>query len=97
VATVLPDQHRTDATRLRTLGMTQRLPTCVQRSCSSTARTCLAPDKRITNFGGGNTSAKLSMVDPLTGAQTSVLWVKGSGVTRQYEARRVLDLVSKQA
>jgi rhamnulose-1-phosphate aldolase/alcohol dehydrogenase len=39
----------------------------------------LGGDKRITNFGGGNTSSKLPMQDPLTGAQVSVLWVKGSG------------------
>jgi len=34
---------------------------------------------RITNFAGGNTSAKLQEIDPLSGAETSVLWVKGSG------------------
>ncbi|HET9473242.1 MAG TPA: bifunctional rhamnulose-1-phosphate aldolase/short-chain dehydrogenase [Steroidobacteraceae bacterium] len=39
----------------------------------------LGGDKRITNFGGGNTSAKLKEKDPLTGAETEVLWVKGSG------------------
>ena len=39
----------------------------------------LGSDKRITNFGGGNTSAKLQEKDPLTGADTEVLWVKGSG------------------
>lgn len=39
----------------------------------------LGADKRITNFGGGNTSAKITMRDPLTGADTKVLWVKGSG------------------
>ena len=39
----------------------------------------LGGDKRITNFGGGNTSAKLREKDPLTGAETEVLWVKGSG------------------
>ncbi|HLK71530.1 MAG TPA: bifunctional rhamnulose-1-phosphate aldolase/short-chain dehydrogenase [Steroidobacteraceae bacterium] len=39
----------------------------------------LGSDKRITNYGGGNTSAKLSMPDPLTGQPTQVLWVKGSG------------------
>ena len=39
----------------------------------------LGSDKRITNFGGGNTSAKIRMKDPLTGAETTVLWVKGSG------------------
>ena len=36
-------------------------------------------DKRITNYGGGNTSAKVMQPDPLTGAETEVLWVKGSG------------------
>ena len=39
----------------------------------------LGADLTVTNFGGGNTSAKLTEVDPLTGAQTQVLWVKGSG------------------
>src|ERR1700722_1983050 len=39
----------------------------------------LGGDLRITNFGGGNTSAKLTAADPLTGAPTQVLWVKGSG------------------
>ncbi len=39
----------------------------------------LGSDLRITNFGGGNTSAKLAAPDPLTGAPTKVLWVKGSG------------------
>ncbi len=39
----------------------------------------LGSDLRITNFGGGNTSAKLEATDPLTGAPTQLLWVKGSG------------------
>src|SRR6516164_1824141 len=39
----------------------------------------LGGDLRITNFGGGNTSAKLVAPDPLTAAPTKVLWVKGSG------------------
>jgi rhamnulose-1-phosphate aldolase/alcohol dehydrogenase len=39
----------------------------------------LGSDLRITNFGGGNTSAKLAMADPLTGKSVEVLWVKGSG------------------
>ena len=39
----------------------------------------LGSDLRITNFGGGNTSAKIAMSDPLTGEQVEVLWVKGSG------------------
>ncbi|MET0983397.1 MAG: bifunctional rhamnulose-1-phosphate aldolase/short-chain dehydrogenase, partial [Telluria sp.] len=39
----------------------------------------LGSDLRITNFGGGNTSAKIDMVDPLSGDTVEVLWVKGSG------------------
>lgn len=39
----------------------------------------LGGDKRITNFGGGNTSAKVEAIDPLTGERVDVLWVKGSG------------------
>ena len=39
----------------------------------------LGADKRITNFGGGNTSAKVMERDPLTGQEVEVLWVKGSG------------------
>ncbi|WP_062203311.1 bifunctional rhamnulose-1-phosphate aldolase/short-chain dehydrogenase [Aureimonas sp. AU12] len=39
----------------------------------------LGGDKRITNYGGGNTSAKVEERDPLTGESVTVLWVKGSG------------------
>jgi len=39
----------------------------------------LGADLRITNFGGGNTSAKVDAKDPLTGQTVRVLWVKGSG------------------
>lgn len=39
----------------------------------------LGSDLTVTNFGGGNTSAKLHGVDPLTGEEVEVLWVKGSG------------------
>lgn len=39
----------------------------------------LGADLRITNYGGGNTSAKISHEDPLTGENVDVLWVKGSG------------------
>jgi rhamnulose-1-phosphate aldolase/alcohol dehydrogenase len=39
----------------------------------------LGADLRITNFGGGNTSAKVTHKDPLTGQDVMVLWVKGSG------------------
>jgi len=39
----------------------------------------LGSDLTVTNFGGGNTSAKLTEADPLTGKMAGVLWVKGSG------------------
>jgi rhamnulose-1-phosphate aldolase/alcohol dehydrogenase len=39
----------------------------------------LGSDQRITNTGGGNTSSKITEVDPLTGEKVEVLWVKGSG------------------
>lgn len=39
----------------------------------------LGSDPRITNFGGGNTSVKVTETDPLTGESVRVLWVKGSG------------------
>jgi rhamnulose-1-phosphate aldolase/alcohol dehydrogenase len=39
----------------------------------------LGSDLTVTNFGGGNTSAKLNETDPLTGEAVEVLWVKGSG------------------
>ncbi len=39
----------------------------------------LGDDQRITNTGGGNTSSKITMKDPLSGEDIEVLWVKGSG------------------
>jgi len=39
----------------------------------------LGGDQRITNTGGGNTSAKIVEKDPLTGESVEILWVKGSG------------------
>ena len=39
----------------------------------------LGSDMRVTNFGGGNTSTKVMQMDPLTGTEAEVLWVKGSG------------------
>ena len=39
----------------------------------------LGSDMRITNYGGGNTSAKVMERDPVTGEAVEVLWVKGSG------------------
>src|SRR5271165_7061762 len=39
----------------------------------------LGRDLRLTNFGGGNTSAKVLQRDPVTDEEVQVLWVKGSG------------------
>jgi len=39
----------------------------------------LGSDPRNTNYAGGNTSAKGTAVDPVTGEDTELLWVKGSG------------------
>jgi len=39
----------------------------------------LGADLRLTNYGGGNTSCKVLSKDPLTGKETEVMWVKGSG------------------
>src|SRR6187551_2976171 len=39
----------------------------------------LGADLRLTNYGGGNTSCKAMAKHPLTGEDTEVMWVKGSG------------------
>lgn len=70
-----PDEYRHvkylwDDTRADQLDPVERL---VYRS------NILGDDQRITNTGGGNTSAKINMHDPLTGESVEVLWVKGSG------------------
>src|ERR671932_2037203 len=39
----------------------------------------LGADPTTTNYAGGNTSAKGSDTDPVTGGPVELLWVKGSG------------------
>ncbi|WP_413249499.1 bifunctional aldolase/short-chain dehydrogenase [Sinomonas flava] len=39
----------------------------------------LGSDPRNTNYAGGNTSAKGTATDPVTGEDVELLWVKGSG------------------
>ncbi|WP_433573911.1 bifunctional aldolase/short-chain dehydrogenase [Streptomyces sp. CA-251247] len=39
----------------------------------------LGADPRNTNFAGGNTSAKGTGTDPVTGTDVELMWVKGSG------------------
>ena len=58
----------------------------------------LGADLRITNFGGGNTSSKFALPDPLTGEPVRVLAVKGSGGDlRSMRHVRVRRAVSGQA
>ena len=63
-------RSRWDGSHAATLGEAQLL---LYRS------NLLGSDLTVTNFGGGNTSAKLAEIDPLTGESIEVLWVKGSG------------------
>ncbi|HEY1924770.1 MAG TPA: class II aldolase/adducin family protein, partial [Candidatus Acidoferrum sp.] len=58
----------------------------------------LGSDLRITNFGGGNTSSKITDVDPIDRSERTVLWIKGSGgdigsIQRQGFATLYLDKV----
>lgn len=39
----------------------------------------IGSDPRNTNYAGGNTSVKATGADPVTGGETELLWVKGSG------------------
>ena len=39
----------------------------------------LGSDPQVTNYAGGNTSAKGTATDPVTGEPVELLWVKGSG------------------
>ena len=39
----------------------------------------LGSDPRVTNYAGGNTSAKGTEIDPVTGEPVELMWVKGSG------------------
>ncbi|MCU1530935.1 MAG: short-chain dehydrogenase [Arthrobacter sp.] len=60
----------------------------------------LGADKRNTNFAGGNTSAKGTDKDPVTGEDVELLWVKGSGGdlgTLKAEGLAVLRLDRLQA
>jgi rhamnulose-1-phosphate aldolase/alcohol dehydrogenase len=57
--------------------MSSPQPTVVDDLVSRSNR--LGADARNTNYAGGNTSAKGSEVDPVTGDPVELLWVKGSG------------------
>jgi rhamnulose-1-phosphate aldolase/alcohol dehydrogenase len=55
----------------------EQVPTAVEELIARSNR--LGADRRNTNYGGGNTSAKGTLPDPVSGDETSVMWVKGSG------------------
>ena len=62
----------------------------------------LGSDLRITNFGGGNTSSKISEIDPLDGNARTVLWIKASGgdigsITKAGFAALYLDKIESLA
>lgn len=55
----------------------EQVPAVVEELIDRSNR--LGSDRRNTNYGGGNTSAKGSIADPTSGEPTEVMWVKGSG------------------
>src|SRR5499427_5311010 len=57
--------------------MVQQVPTEVAELIARSNR--LGSDRRNTNYGGGNTSAKGTATDPVTGGDVELMWVKGSG------------------
>ena len=56
----------------------------------------LGSDPRVTNYGGGNTSVKVELEDPITGEMRNVLAVKGSGGDLGTLTARGLALVDLQ-
>ena len=66
----------------RRVGRMSRRPTtgCARAVAALLERSNrLGADPRNTNYAGGNTSAKGTAIDPVTGAPVELLWVKGSG------------------
>jgi len=56
---------------------TYDVPVAVQELLERAHR--LGADPTITNYAGGNASAKATVVDPASGHDVDVMWVKGSG------------------
>jgi rhamnulose-1-phosphate aldolase/alcohol dehydrogenase len=57
-------------------GLTMTNPTVAELIARSNR---LGADPKNTNYAGGNTSAKGTETDPVTGNEVELLWVKGSG------------------
>ncbi|SEF16174.1 bifunctional aldolase/short-chain dehydrogenase [Streptomyces sp. Ag109_O5-10] len=55
------------------------MPTHPQAAALLSRSHRLGADPRNTNYAGGNTSAKGTAVDPVTGGDVELMWVKGSG------------------
>ena len=70
---------RTAANRLENLWDDARAAAMTEAEKLLYRSNLLGSDKRVTNYGGGNTSAKTLEKDPLSGEMVEVLWVKGSG------------------
>lgn len=66
-------------THLRDLWNDQPPPVADELGLLRYRSNLLGADQRITNYGGGNTSGKFDVPDPLTGSPVRVLAVKGSG------------------
>ena len=65
--------------RLANLWDDEKAASLSEPECLVYRSNTLGTDKRVTNYGGGNTSSKIQQKDPLTGQEVEVLWVKGSG------------------
>ena len=57
--------------------LTYEVPVAVQELLERAHR--LGADPTITNYAGGNASAKATVLDPASGRDVDVMWVKGSG------------------
>ena len=80
-----PDPATPSASRPSASAATGRMGRMTSRPAESPVEALLGrsnrlgADPRTTNYAGGNTSAKGTAIDPVTGAPTELLWVKGSG------------------
>src|SRR3954469_1565812 len=59
--------------------MTQTSPRSATAAALIARSNKLGADPTVTNYAGGNTSAKGTEIDPVTGEPVELLWVKGSG------------------
>ena len=63
----------TDANRLNSLWDSAKAATMSEPEKLLYRSNLLGSDKRVTNYGGGNTSAKVFQADPLSGDEVEVL------------------------